>query len=210
MRIIRWQPFQEMDLLMQLWDAQSENSLDTASPFTQSLTDITLEQTPESIILTACLPGLNPEQVTINATPKTVTLSGEQCYKSASRGRCQLSYKRFQRTIPLPVPIQDEHIMIETRQGTLRLTLPKLSADSSSPGESLRVSQAQVPQRYGRVTAQQSPRQEVQWRQPDRWAFREGMGWNSFRMSENMQLSMARFKRWLGYHLKAIADKLLE
>jgi len=77
------------------------------------------------------LPGVNPEDIDMQLTGTTLTISGE--FKSAtSEGRrylvCQRQVGMFQTTVTLPAAADSTQIKATFEHGLLRLEVPKSEA----------------------------------------------------------------------------------
>ena len=83
----------------------------------------------ESILLKVELPEVDAKDVEINVEGNSLTLRGERkLEKSDQRDgytRIERSYGTFARSFTLPSTIALEHITAETKDGVLRVTLPK-------------------------------------------------------------------------------------
>jgi len=83
----------------------------------------------EGILLKVELPEVDAKDVEIQCEGNTLTLRGERkLEKSDQRDgytRVERSYGSFSRSFTLPSTIDLEHITAETREGVLRVTLPK-------------------------------------------------------------------------------------
>lgn len=90
---------------------------------------VELQATDENLILRAQIPGVEAKDLDVQVTRDAVFLSGEHRYenKAENKGyfRSECRYGKFQRTIPLPVQVQNERVQAEFKNGILTLTLPK-------------------------------------------------------------------------------------
>lgn len=140
MALIRWEPFREVESLQ-----REMNSLfDTLMPRTAQGT-ITAEpgfipaaemhETPNAIELKVEVPGMEANDLDVQVTAESVSISGERKTekKIAEKGmtRSEFRYGRFQRIIPLPTRIQNDQVQAEYTNGVLRLTLPKAEAEKN-------------------------------------------------------------------------------
>ncbi len=89
-----------------------------------------LYETDDAFVLTAPLPGLEPEDVEISVQGNLLTISGE--LKPAESEREQQSYHvrerrygKFFRQISLPASIEGDRIQARLEQGVLTLHIPK-------------------------------------------------------------------------------------
>jgi len=80
------------------------------------------------------VPGIEAKDIEINATPDVLTIKGvrreeEEEDKSKKKGRKYERegrfYGEFHRTVPLPVPIDPDHVDAKLKDGVLYITLPK-------------------------------------------------------------------------------------
>lgn len=89
---------------------------------------VNLYETDEAYVLTAELPGLAPEDLTISLEGSTVTLSGERkaaAEEGASVHRRERPTGAFRRAFDLPVPIDGDRVEALHKNGVLTLRLPK-------------------------------------------------------------------------------------
>jgi HSP20 family protein len=75
------------------------------------------------------LPGVSKEDLSLNVSEDTVTLSGERKYhqeeKEGSALLSEMVYGTFQRVIPLGQPVKTDAVKAEFKDGILTVTLPK-------------------------------------------------------------------------------------
>jgi len=140
MALVPWQPFQELETLQQemnqlfdrLMPSSSINSLSTAF-----VPPAEMQETADAIQLRLEVPGLAPDDLDVQATQDTITVSGERRSQSRQEGngsvRSEFRYGKFQRTIALPVPIQPQQVQADYRNGVLNLTLPKAEEARATP-----------------------------------------------------------------------------
>lgn len=130
MRLVRWQPFSEMESLRNQMDRMFD---ELAGLNRQSSTDwtpaIEIQNREECLILRAEIPGVEAKDIDIQVAREAVAISGEHRYenKVQEQGffRTELRYGSFQRTIPLPVAVDNNQVQAEFKDGILKLTLPK-------------------------------------------------------------------------------------
>lgn len=132
MALVRWQPFQEMENIRR----QMDRMFDELASFNRDFTTtwwtpaIELEDTDDNLILRAEIPGIEGKDLDIQVSKEAVSIAGETRHESKTedRGyfRSEFRYGKFQRTIPLPVPIKNDQVKAEFKNGILTLTLPKV------------------------------------------------------------------------------------
>lgn len=141
MAIVRWQPWQEFDVLRRQFD----DLFDELVPVSRGgalrtngqawAPAIELKSNEEAIILRAELPGINAEDLDVQVTREAVSISGE--YKSETKTedkehqvhRSEFRYGSFHRVIPLPTAVQNDQVKAEFKDGILTLTLPRVEAE---------------------------------------------------------------------------------
>ena len=138
MAIIRNDPFRD---LLQLQD-QLFRTFDSAyrgprSQDEQQQQSVTSAWTPlcdvyednDGILLKVELPEVEAKDVEIHIEGNTLTLKGERKLEKASARegyhRVERTYGAFSRTFTLPTSVDVEHIAAQSKDGVLRVTLPK-------------------------------------------------------------------------------------
>jgi HSP20 family protein len=100
------------------------------SNFTTIKPAVELIDEEDNLILHVIVPGVDKKDFDINVTRETVNFSGEyrpnQDNKDKSYYISEFNYGKFERTIKLPVPIQNDKVTANYINGILTLTLPKL------------------------------------------------------------------------------------
>jgi HSP20 family protein len=133
MALTRWDPFREA---LTLWKAvnrlfdesviRAPRSWPTATGLAVA---VDLEETDDDVVVTADLPGLQPDDVDISVTDGTLTMKGE--FKSGEEGERgnvhfrERRYGSFQRAISLPAAVNAGKAEAEFEDGVLTVTLPK-------------------------------------------------------------------------------------
>ena len=90
---------------------------------------VDIYETEDALVLTAMLPGVSKDDVTIEVHNNTLTLRGERKLdkevKQDNYHRVERSYGAFSRSFTLPSVVDQGSIKAEYRDGVLKLTLPK-------------------------------------------------------------------------------------
>ena len=134
MALIRWQPFRELDELQQEMNRVFDN-LAYSSP-TRKNDDLAafvppaeMEETEDAIHIRLEVPGINPEDLDIQASAESISIRGERKSetKTEDKGmkRTEFRYGTFQRMIPLSTRVNHNAVNAEYKNGVLELTLPK-------------------------------------------------------------------------------------
>jgi HSP20 family protein len=132
MALIRWQPFHEMDALQRdmnrMFEALASNEQTSMRQAFLPLAE--MEQTEDAVHLKVEVPGMNADDLDVQVTKDAVMISGERKSESKSENngmkRSEFRYGSFSRTIPLPVPIDNNQVKGDYQDGILTLELPKL------------------------------------------------------------------------------------
>lgn len=90
---------------------------------------VDLWETDKDVMVTAELPGVDPDNVEISVTENTLSLSGEarveEEVKDRNFIRRERSYGKFSRTLSLPVPVKPDEAEASFKDGILEIKLPK-------------------------------------------------------------------------------------
>ncbi|MEN9221927.1 MAG: Hsp20/alpha crystallin family protein [Thermostichus sp. BF3_bins_97] len=146
MNIVRWDPFREIDEIQRemnrMFDRLAPRSTNGDGGFA-FLPAVEMHDDPEAITLKLELPGLNADDLDIQATAEAVSISGERRFEKRSEDkgtpgsgvqgvtRSEFRYGRFQRVIPLPNRIQHDQVKAEYKDGILTLHLPKAESEKA-------------------------------------------------------------------------------
>jgi len=88
-----------------------------------------LAETESAYELTVDLPGVNADDVSVELNEGKLIVSGERKSETEEDGktfhRIERSYGKFRRVLTIPVPVNEEDISAEYRDGVLNVTLPK-------------------------------------------------------------------------------------
>ncbi len=138
MNIVRWDPFREIDDIQRemnrMFDRLVPRNTNGDGGFA-FLPAVEMHDDPETITLKLELPGLNANDLDIQATAEAISISGERRFEKRSEDkgvtRSEFRYGRFQRVIPLPNRIQHDQVKAEYKDGILTLTLPKAESEKA-------------------------------------------------------------------------------
>jgi HSP20 family protein len=87
----------------------------------------------DSVIVTAEVPGVDPEQLEISVVNETLALSGErnlvELGENEKYHRRERGYGRFSRTIQLPFRVAADQVEASFTNGVLHITLPRAEED---------------------------------------------------------------------------------
>ncbi len=86
-------------------------------------------ETEKGFEVTVELPGMKPEEVTVEMKDGRLWVAGEKKEEKEEKGktfhRVERHYGEFRRVIPLPVAVEEEHVEAKFTEGVLRITVPK-------------------------------------------------------------------------------------
>ena len=134
--IIRWNPYREMVSMRNAMDRMFEDSLigpewDWRSTTSWQLS-LDVVESDDDFIVTASIPGINPDDLEITLSGRTLIIKGETEEESDSeKGKYHLRERRygsFSRSVTLPTEINDKDVKASYDAGVLTLTLPKTEA----------------------------------------------------------------------------------
>ncbi len=137
MTIARFHPMPDVVTLREAMDRLFEDSFIrpntwTGLPAGQIAVPVDLWETPEAYHLRADLPGLTADDIDINVTADTVSISGEtkgqQDVTSEGWLRQERRYGKFQRSFTLPTQLDSSKVEATFENGVLHLVLPKAEA----------------------------------------------------------------------------------
>jgi len=114
--------YREVDSLVQnIFDPE-----DGTRKFTPSAN---LAETDTEYELTLDLPGVNPDDVTVELNEGKLAVTGERKSETEQSGktfhRVEQRYGHFRRVLSIPTPVHEDGIVAEYRDGVLIVTLPK-------------------------------------------------------------------------------------
>lgn len=120
-----WQPFQEVETIRQ----QLDNIFEDFTTEAGWMPAVDLVDAGDNYVIEAVLPGLSADDINIEASRKSMTLSGERA--AADYGddktvlRRERRYGSFRRVVNLPVAVDHEQVSADYTNGILTLNVPK-------------------------------------------------------------------------------------
>ena len=121
-----WQPFHEIETIRQQLDTIFE---DHNSKTTDWIPAVDLVDADDNYILEVVLPGLNADDINIEASRKSITLSGERPATEYGDDntvlRRERRYGSFRRVVNLPVAVDHEQVNADYTNGILTVHVPK-------------------------------------------------------------------------------------
>lgn len=90
---------------------------------------VDLDETADEVVVTADLPGLDPEDFAVEITGERLVIRGEKKREFSHRDRGyryqERHYGAFARVLHLPCEVDADQAQAHYRRGVLRLTVPK-------------------------------------------------------------------------------------
>lgn len=131
MKVMKFEPSSEFVSLRDAVDKLFEDSF--IRPFngftTSTAFPVDLKETKEAYVLKASLPGMKPDDISIEATTEEITIKGELKeeteVKDAEYLRKERRYGKLQRTLSLPLAIDPNKVEATFEHGVVTITLPK-------------------------------------------------------------------------------------
>lgn len=139
MALVRWQPFREIEEVQRemnrLFDEMASPSTRREGRGVTFAPAAELEETPDSYHLKLEVPGMNPNDISVEVTAEAVAISGERRVEKQAEAkgttRSEFRYGRFQRVLPLPGRINNQKVSAEYKHGILHLMLPKAEEEKN-------------------------------------------------------------------------------
>lgn len=136
MTLIRWNPTASprelatiRDEMDRMFDGFIGRSILRPSEGGSILPPVDIEETPESFVFRADLPGVDPREVKVSLHGDTLTLRGERKRlnekKEGAFRRFERAFGSFERTFTLNAPVQGEQVKAAYKDGVLEITVPK-------------------------------------------------------------------------------------
>jgi HSP20 family protein len=143
MTLMRWEPMREIDSIRREMDrlfgdlVATANSDDLGRNYLLGqngfVPAVELEDGGDDLILKLEVPGMASEDLDIQATVNSVSISGERKIEHKQTGedfsRSEFRYGKFNRRVPLPVKVKNTEATAAYANGVLTLTLPKAESE---------------------------------------------------------------------------------
>jgi len=105
---------------------------EVGEPSTAWVPPVDIVEEPETMKITAEIPGVKPEDVKVTVTDNLLTLSGTKFQvkeeKNAKLHRYERDYGAFERTFTLPATVNGKGIKATYADGLLTVSLPKVES----------------------------------------------------------------------------------
>jgi HSP20 family protein len=128
-----WRDLEEVsNRLARLFDEGSGHGLSTGTNGGSWIPSVNVEESKEELVLTAELPGMSEEDISIEMENNVLTISGEKTEERTEGDQerryhlWERRYGSFQRSFTLPRTVKAEDIRATYDQGVLTVHLPKV------------------------------------------------------------------------------------
>ena len=132
MQIVRVDPFGEATLLRADMNHVVARAVGGSGRRTAWLPPVDVVDSGDAVVITADLPGLDPDEVTVEMHDDVLTLSGERRGPAHSEGprnlRAERAYGRFQRVVRLPAGTDATEVRAIFDRGVLEVRVPRPAA----------------------------------------------------------------------------------
>lgn len=134
MALVRWDPAYEVDSIQsevnRIFDGFFGGQRSTNGGSTRRwIPAMDLAETEDALVLTADLPGMGEDDVSIEIKDNVLTISGERAdtRETKDRGyhRVERSLGKFSRSMSLPEGIDPDKVAADFQRGVLEVTIPK-------------------------------------------------------------------------------------
>lgn len=131
MSLIKWEPFDEIDSLFRdfgiLTHARNNHiGFDLG---------VDVSEKGNNIIAEMNLPGVEPKNIDVLVEDAHLRISGRREESKEDKNKHYYSKEirrgSFERVVPLPQAVRKNEVVAEFKNGTLKVTLPKLELESS-------------------------------------------------------------------------------
>jgi HSP20 family protein len=125
--------WREMDQLQQEMNRLMESSLWPRTIRSHSFPAINLWTSEDAQVITAEIPGIDPDQIDIEVSADTLTISGERLSGPHEEGmhyhRQERRFGKFNRTIQLPFMVDPNQVKASLKNGILEIHLVRAETD---------------------------------------------------------------------------------
>ncbi len=141
MAITKWNPFKDLIFLQErmsrifdeaLLQYSGSSGLSSGAWFPP----VDIYETGDKIILKAEIPGVDPDDVSVEVNENVITLKGERRFAKNLREenyhRMERFYGTFQRVFSLPNVVDKSAVKASFKDGVLEITVPKIIEEGSS------------------------------------------------------------------------------
>jgi HSP20 family protein len=140
MRLMRWEPFREMDDLLQGFGplfGRVPALARTAEGVTEFMPAADIVEREKEYLIKVDLPEVRKEDVKVLFDDGVLTIRGERKVEKEIKGekmhRTERFYGTFERSFALPDDVDAKGIHAESKDGVLLVSLPRIAAEKRRP-----------------------------------------------------------------------------
>ncbi len=141
MNLVNWEPFRDMESFFNRFNDWPGRSARVVSGDTAKVFDwrprVDISETNKQYIIKAELPEVDKDDVDVSVENGMLTISGERRFEredeSEEQHRIERMYGKFQRSFTLPSDADAAGITARSKNGVLKVTIPKLVETKDSP-----------------------------------------------------------------------------
>ena len=130
----RWEPFRNVNDIQgemnRLFDSFFGRPATVAAGERMWAPLVDMYETKDDLFVTLELPGVREKDVHVSITGDMLTVKGERRFESDVKDegyyRLERVYGKFERSMPLPIPVQADKVKATYRDGVLEIRLPKV------------------------------------------------------------------------------------
>lgn len=120
----------EMDRLFdRIWEGGVP---EVTTPLGEWVPSVDLSEQPETVIVKAEVPGIDPKDIHVTLNDQLLTIAGEKKFEKEQKDekyyRMERSSGTFSRSISIPVPVDPTKVTALFHHGLLTVTMPKTAA----------------------------------------------------------------------------------
>ena len=143
MNLVNWTPFRDMEGFFDRYQRMLGDRALANDVFKNKEFDwrpsADISESKDHYLIKAELPEVEKDDVHVSIEDGMLTISGERRFEkedeSDTQHRIESMYGKFSRTFTLPNNVDDEHIKAETKNGVLKVRLPKIEEKVANPIE---------------------------------------------------------------------------
>ncbi|MBI2842793.1 MAG: Hsp20/alpha crystallin family protein [Armatimonadetes bacterium] len=128
MVIARWDPFRDLEELQERVNRLFQDRMGRGEPRERAWAPVVDAYEDENnIVLRAELPGMKREDINIEVTQDSLTISGERKFEEDKKNyvRVERPYGPFARTFAINTPVNTANVKATYKDGILELIIPK-------------------------------------------------------------------------------------
>jgi len=130
----RWEPFRNVNDIQgemnRLFDSFFGRPATVAAGERMWAPLVDMYETKDDLFVTLELPGVREKDVHVSITGDMLTVKGERRFESDVKDegyyRLERVYGKFERSMPLAIPVQADKVKATYRDGVLEIRLPKV------------------------------------------------------------------------------------